>query len=513
MIRRIPTLVVQVDEELYADKFHMGFSGSTSDESMPAMGPGFGFWEKGMEKLICGDYVNTNWQPGTGANRVNSIGVIGDKALTDDFKVFMQSSFNQTFKSVRNSYTQAYQASSPTITSALVAKTFPEGKAICRIVDSKTYAQSLISRDVNDYLENTLIKVFSSEDEVKEYVRNGKYGADEKHIPLMAVVNFKSDTTYTLRLNKTQRGGLEVTESKEVQLLGVRNYLSTWKTFPNTGLMVVQHHIEVFLAARKKKLDAMTVLADTTVLHAPLGQPKHERDDFYSLVGTYVFLLCNFGFLVGFASIIKVMNYESKSKITETFKILGVSSSKQICVWAFHYQLYYLFICVLANIILGPLFKNSSSILIFFLFFFYACAITSYAIFVANFMRKTAYPGIFSVLIWFGLGQMPALFETSSSEVNAIATILNPMVGFSKCLNGALELESAYTGVNFQTANLVFPSANTTYTAVILILFLDIFLWLLLAIYFDMVLPSSFGTSKPLCFCLKRSATLSLIHI
>ncbi|XP_030062729.1 ATP-binding cassette sub-family A member 9-like [Microcaecilia unicolor] len=193
-----------------------------------------------------------------------------------------------------------------------------------------------------------------------------------------------------------------------------------------------------------------------------------------------------------------------KRHFKEVMKMMGLCDSAFWLSWGLLYTVFILIIASLlaATVMFTELFINSDYFVIFLLFFFYGISLMCFSFMLSSLLKKprvTAIIGIFLIIL-LGILCIIFVFFHFPAPLQSILSIFCPFAFFLG-LTQVFDLEISITGALFSD---LMEDAYPVFTTYI-ILILDAILYMLLAVYFDKVLPDKYGTRLPYFFFLKAS--------
>ncbi|NXC42520.1 ABCAA protein, partial [Penelope pileata] len=192
-----------------------------------------------------------------------------------------------------------------------------------------------------------------------------------------------------------------------------------------------------------------------------------------------------------------------KKKLKVLMKMMGLHDIAFWLSWSLLYTVYVLVLsCLLTAVVVEEAFYSSSFPAILLLFFLYGLACIHLVFMLCSLLRTSKLAGSMGFLITFLFGclSLAVLIEKLPETLKWFLSLFCPFafnVGIAEIFN----LEKYGIGVSF--SNLMEESYFLLSTYLMLIF--DSVLYLLLAVYFDKVLPGKYGIPAPPFFCLKPS--------
>ncbi|NXK89914.1 ABC8B protein, partial [Formicarius rufipectus] len=192
-----------------------------------------------------------------------------------------------------------------------------------------------------------------------------------------------------------------------------------------------------------------------------------------------------------------------KKKLKVLMKTMGLQDIAFWLSWSLLYSLYVLIIsCLLTALVLQEPFYTSSFPAVFLLFFLYGLACIHLVFLLCSLLRtsKLVSSMAFVITFIFGCLSLAELIETVPEPLKWFLGLCCPFA-FNSGIAKIFHLEKYVMGFSF--SNLM-EEAYFLFSTYIMLVF-DSVLYMLLALYFDKVLPGKYGIPDPPFFCLKAS--------
>ncbi|XP_048179909.1 ATP-binding cassette sub-family A member 10-like isoform X1 [Corvus hawaiiensis] len=192
-----------------------------------------------------------------------------------------------------------------------------------------------------------------------------------------------------------------------------------------------------------------------------------------------------------------------KKKLKVLMRTMGLQDIAFWLSWSLLYSLYVLiFSCLLTALVLWEPFYTSSFPAVSLLFFLYGLACIHLVFMLCSLLRTSKLVSSvgFLIIFVFGFLSLAVLIEDVPEPLKWFLGLLCPFAfntGIAKIFN----LEKY--GIGFSFSNLM-EEAYFLFSTYILLVF-DSVLYMLLALYFDKILPGKYGIPDPPLFCLKAS--------
>uniref|UniRef100_A0A8C3FSX6 ABC transporter domain-containing protein n=1 Tax=Chrysemys picta bellii TaxID=8478 RepID=A0A8C3FSX6_CHRPI len=192
-----------------------------------------------------------------------------------------------------------------------------------------------------------------------------------------------------------------------------------------------------------------------------------------------------------------------KRKLKALMKTMGLQDAAFWLSWSLLYTVCVLIMAsLLTAVTVNEYFYTSSFLAILLLFFFYGIASIHFCFMLSSLLKK---PKVTS-----SVGFILTFFSTCLSFITLVTKLPAPLewalgllcpFAFITGISKILHLEKY--GIGFYFSNMM-EESYAVFTAYVLLIF-DSVLYMLLAIYFDKVLPDKYGMKYPPLFCLKPS--------
>ncbi|NXI63370.1 ABCAA protein, partial [Anseranas semipalmata] len=192
-----------------------------------------------------------------------------------------------------------------------------------------------------------------------------------------------------------------------------------------------------------------------------------------------------------------------KKKLKVLMKVMGLQDNAFWLSWSLLYAVYVLILsCLLTALVVQEAFHVSSFPAVLLLFFLYGLACVHLVFMLCSLLRTSKLAGSMGFLITFLFGclSLTVLVEKLPEPLKWFLSLFCPFT-FNAGIAKVFYLEKY--GIGFSFSNLMEESYFLFSTYIMLIF--DSVLYLLLAMYFDKVLPGKYGIPDPPFFCLKPS--------
>ncbi|NXG67151.1 ABCAA protein, partial [Hemiprocne comata] len=194
---------------------------------------------------------------------------------------------------------------------------------------------------------------------------------------------------------------------------------------------------------------------------------------------------------------------KEKKKLKVLMKMMGLHDTAFWLSWSLLYAVYVLVLsCLLTALMVQDAFYLSSFPAISLLFFLYGLACIHMVFMLCSLLRTSKLASLMGCLITFLFGclSLAVLIESIPEPLQWFLGLFCPFA-FNAGIAKVFHLEKY--GMGFSFSNLMEDSYFLFSTYIVLVF--DSVLYMLLAIYFDKVLPGKYGIPDPPFFCLKPS--------
>jgi len=330
---------------------------------------------------------------------------------------------------------------------------------------------------------------------------------------LEAGIGFKTDsvtasggTGYTIRMNQTGdfiRGFNQqipnTIQAEDVNLLSIKPRTEFARTLYFSGFFALQDYIDAWVLGQ---IGGDPSLTEKTII--PFPTPDFTDDDFAAFTAGIIPLFWALGFVWPVTRMVKAFVEEKEQRIKEGMKIVGLFSSAHFSSWFACYAIIAFVYSILIVVVSTSVFPFSDKGIIFFFFFFYGLVLIAFSWAIASLFNKASLGSTMGALIF--LGAFFGFFgidQFSATNSDKLAACLSAPICFGFGIQTIVEFESVSQGVtneNFST-----QTSNFAMSQAFGMLIADFFLYLLIALYFERVIPSEWGSHLPPWFCFLSS--------
>ncbi|XP_022092521.1 ATP-binding cassette sub-family A member 5-like [Acanthaster planci] len=200
------------------------------------------------------------------------------------------------------------------------------------------------------------------------------------------------------------------------------------------------------------------------------------------------------------AALLSIIVSEKEKKIKETMLVMGMSNGPFWLAWFITYSVIMLFVALVIALLSKYAIQNVANgnfLIIFLIMYLYGMSIICIAFMLTPFFNKATVAGAIGSLLTFLLSliYLPlGLIANVPSVYKWLVSFFSP-AAMALAIDQAATLDEGGAGIQFDNMGLDgFPP----YVAMLAI---DCVIYLLLAFYFDNVVPGTYGQRKPLGFC------------
>lgn len=237
----------------------------------------------------------------------------------------------------------------------------------------------------------------------------------------------------------------------------------------------------------------------------PMPTPQYNINLFMASYDHLMALVITMGFLYPMSRLVKSIVEEKELRIKETLFILGVKPWAYISSWIIVACIVFLLASVFLSLMIHfSILVFSSLGYIFALVVLFSSATVGFSLFIASFFSKSKIASLVGPMAFFATISPYLLFLMSNQNEYTLAkkfSSLLPCTAFSLGFQILATYELGEVGVSSWNASEGSYSFNTSLG----FLAFDTIFYIVLAWYFNQVVPSQFGARQPFYFCLKPS--------
>ncbi|CAG9325453.1 unnamed protein product [Blepharisma stoltei] len=413
-------------------------------------------------------------------------------------------------------------------TSNAVTYPFPEGDSFkwCReyVEEGESWMIGLAPRnEINEYLETQLaahpnlqnveIRYFEDDDEIDDYVSDEDYEDGPKFC--FAVVFEEAEDNYYeyhIRFNQSYsipEGGEPLGDMIDIFQLHMFDATDELirepkpefqRDFMHTGFLQIQNYVDNYLLQQ--------ITGDENAYIAPAFVPMYYDDyvddDFIENIQDILPFFFIISFLIPVCRNIAQIVMEKEYRIKEIMCIMGLSNKAYWLSWITYYFLVYLVISILATIIMGfQIFTYSNKFILFFTFLLLGISCISFSVLISVFFSRAKAALALGLMVFLGLFFVFfAVDDPYFGSTQKLLASFIPSVAFGLSTGILCELEKGQAGVQFDNINE--DIYNYKYSIALIMMAVDSVIFFALALYFEQVWPSEWGTKRPWYFIFQK---------
>lgn len=233
----------------------------------------------------------------------------------------------------------------------------------------------------------------------------------------------------------------------------------------------------------------------------PFPTYAYDLNPFYTRVGFLLGLAMVMSTMYPMARLVKSVVEEKETKMREVMKIMGLRDWAHQLSWFLSAFVLFFWISVsFAFITTRSFLLKSSPTLLFFYFFLFCMSEINLAFLVSVFFSNSKLAAIVAPVVLFGALMPRYAFLTTNQNEQLVSKVMASFLSPTAFSFGADLIASyEYTGVGAQFSNI--GDGDYSFFLCLFMMWLDFYVYGLLALYLDQVMPHENGTPKsPLFF-------------
>ncbi|TMW59991.1 hypothetical protein Poli38472_000033 [Pythium oligandrum] len=274
------------------------------------------------------------------------------------------------------------------------------------------------------------------------------------------------------------------------ELMGDRGMDTTIVKANSFDLPLSKGHREVLLKPLRQA--PQPYLGATT---SPFPSAAYSTSDFYRTFKSIMPLFFTIAYQMVLSKIIVTLISERETRSRELMKILGVKESSLVISWYLTHGLILLVSCIFqALMATSLLFEESDMILVFLFFFLFSLSFLAYGFMVSSMFSKArtgGYVGIIGFVVMYAVSN--AFNDMSSESSKNAASLLSP-TAFAFAIQVLSEVETAHVGIQFSNASALVNRFR--FSSALWMFVFDTFLYTLIGMYLEKVVPKTHGTTE-----------------
>ncbi len=346
---------------------------------------------------------------------------------------------------------------------------------------------------------------FASDAELDKYVRSTSYATTASNAAIYVAVSFQPQTgvngvwDYSIRGNASQsRGTTLMTDYDVINRLSIDYDLNAFSMLASKGHLLLQDFVEHWILETQT---GRNLNLDRSITWQPMPTPPFIKDVFAESISTFIGLFYTIIYIWPVTRLIKGIVEEKQLRIREGMRMMGLPDSALFCSWLSTYALIFFITSLCITLITSSsVYAHSNKFYIFIFFFFFSLSTFTFCWLLSVFFSRAQVATTVAALAFLGLFFAYFAVSSGSSSKGAKAmACLASQVCFGLGAVVIQKLESANTGVIASSAGTEVD--NWSYNATIGMFIADFFIYLLLALYFQQIVPSEWGTHQKPWFC------------
>lgn len=274
--------------------------------------------------------------------------------------------------------------------------------------------------------------------------------------------------------------------------------LDAWRS--NNSNQLDDVLVDVGLSREAPKCVDIGYVEPNRVAFAPLPTYKYDQNPFFAAVGFLLGMAMTMATMYPMSRFVKSMVEDKESRMREVMKVMGLSSSMHQLSWILTGAIVFVWIAVSTTFICNTTFLANSDTWLLFLYFLTFClSEVSLSFLLSSFFSNSKLAAIVAPVALFCL-LMPryVFFSTNNNEqyVPKLLASLSSPVAFAFGADYIANAEYVGAGLQYSNAN----TGQYNFITSVQMMAFDSVLYLLLALYMDLVLPQEFGTPLPWWF-------------
>lgn len=363
-------------------------------------------------------------------------------------------------------------------------------------------------------LAGVTITYFDDNDEIDDYVKDSKYEDSPKLCVAVVFEKFDdNDYEYSIRFNQTDSiPGENQPVGEFIDVFYMENYEPTDEfirepkpefqdQFIESGFSLIQNWVDNYII-RQITGDENAYIA---AMFVPMYFDDWVDDDFLPLIKDTFGLLIVIAYLVPISRMIASIVQEKEYKVKEMMMMMGLSNTSYWLSWITYYSIIYIILSIVATILIGvSIFTHSNLIFFFLLFLLFGISCMCFSLLISVFFSRSKSALTLGMMVF--IATFFVIFavddpnlETSKKKLGSLV----PSVAFTLGIVVMIEFEIGQTGLTTDTFNQ--EIVNFKYSTALTFLIIDILYFLALALYFEQVWPTDWGTKRPWYFLFTRN--------
>ena len=376
----------------------------------------------------------------------------------------------------------------------------PSGNAIVNAV------KATLTADLASY--GFTIKTYASRDEIWSTLSSSSYELDgNPGICFGAVLTDSSTNSYQVNMifddilsTRSSSGNMPNQQLDAADKYQRSPNTDAWKQYKQGGYTYLQNIVSNAIL----RSETGNSNAYISMIYTPLKSGHYMNDDFATAItGMWSF----FVLLIYLAPLYRFVSNsvsEKETKIREAMKVMGLTDAPYWLSWFLYYVIINTIQASIMTIILIPVFEYTNRGFVFLHLWFYGMTMFGYGVFVGSFFSNGKTAAIFATMLFY-LTSFINIALTDQSISEAAKTICSFLPAVAVQLAGVNLLQFESSGVGLQSSNLSEVYKNYKFSTCLWMNVLSFFVFLLLGLYLENVLPAAVGVRKPLWYLFTKS--------
>ncbi|XP_018575545.1 ATP-binding cassette sub-family A member 3-like isoform X2 [Anoplophora glabripennis] len=311
------------------------------------------------------------------------------------------------------------------------------------------------------------------------------------------------------------------------QTPGPRQYVLTTGAAPSyygEGFLAVQHFLTLSLILARKGIsleeNPFWLLENTppVISMRRYPYPEWSEDILLTPLKSMLGIIMMLSFVYTCINTVKSITTEKEKQLKESMKIMGLPNWLHWTAW-FMKSFIFLFISAVLIVILlkvkwypntdYTVFTYADPSVMLFFFFFYICSIITFCFAISVFFSKANTAATIAGLAWF-VSYAPYLFMQQTYDSLSLSSKLFASLGSNSAMAFGFQVMLMYegTGEGVQWSNIFTPNNpddKLTLGLILIMLTVDTFIYLIIALYVEAVFPGDYGVPQPWYFLFTSS--------
>ena len=237
-----------------------------------------------------------------------------------------------------------------------------------------------------------------------------------------------------------------------------------------------------------------------SMIYTPSKSSKYNKDSFSDTIDgeTWSFVI-SLVFIVPLYRLIANTVSDKETKIREAMRIMGLDDFPYWFTWFSYYVIINTIQCIIILLLVLPVFEYSNKFLVFIYFWLFGMSQFGFGVFISAFFSDSKSAAITGTMIFFLSSFIYEPIATNAiSETTKNLFSFFPVTAASLAGNNLVDFEASGVGLNFDNANEVYE--NYRFATCLWMNIISSFVFGILGLYLENVLPAASGVRKPFWF-------------